>query len=72
MNFTSSRSANKIQRTKQNDQSEFLSKASKKVLKPDGIVNLKTDSEFMHGYTLGLCGVEGHEVPYANHKCIKK
>ena len=25
----------------------------KNVLKPDGVINLKTDSEFMHGYTLG-------------------
>jgi tRNA (guanine-N7-)-methyltransferase len=37
----------------------------KKYLK-DGVVNLKTDSEFMHGYTLGFHG-EGHEVLYANH-----
>jgi tRNA (guanine-N7-)-methyltransferase len=27
----------------------------------DGVVNLKTDSEFMHGYTLGLLH-GGHEV----------
>ena len=27
----------------------------------------KTDSEFMHGYTLGLLHGEGHEVLYANH-----
>jgi len=37
------------------------------VLKPDGIVNLKTDSEFMHGYTLGLLHGEGHEILYAHH-----
>ena len=30
-------------------------------------MNLKTDSEFMHGYTLGLLHGEGHEVIYANH-----
>ncbi|MEM6380715.1 MAG: tRNA (guanosine(46)-N7)-methyltransferase TrmB, partial [Bacteroidota bacterium] len=29
--------------------------------------HLKTDSEFMHGYTLGLLHGEGHEVLYANH-----
>jgi len=46
--------------------SEFLQKY-KKVLKNDGVVNLKTDSEFMHGYTLGLLHGEGHEVLYANH-----
>lgn len=44
----------------------FLSKY-KKILKEDGIVHLKTDSEFMHGYTLGLLHGAGHEVIYANH-----
>lgn len=38
-----------------------------KVLKEDGVVNLKTDSEFMHGYTLGLLHGAGHEVVYAHH-----
>ncbi|MBO6605660.1 tRNA (guanosine(46)-N7)-methyltransferase TrmB [Psychroserpens sp.] len=45
---------------------EFL-KRYRQILKPDGIVNLKTDSEFMHGYTLGLLHGAGHEVLYANH-----
>ncbi|MDO4729183.1 MAG: tRNA (guanosine(46)-N7)-methyltransferase TrmB [Bacteroidota bacterium] len=39
----------------------------KKILKPKGIINLKTDSEFMHGYTLGLLHGLGAEVLYANH-----
>ncbi len=57
----------KYKRTKHRlTNSEFL-KNYKKVLKKDGIVNLKTDSEFMHGYTLGLLHGEGHEVLYANH-----
>lgn len=51
--------------------SEFL-KRYKSILKPDGIVNLKTDSEFMHGYTLGLLHGEGHEVLYANHNVYKQ
>lgn len=38
-----------------------------KILKPGGVMNLKTDSEFMHGYTLGLLHGAGHEVLYANH-----
>jgi tRNA (guanine-N7-)-methyltransferase len=38
-----------------------------KILKPGGVMNLKTDSEFMHGYTLGLLHGSGHEVLYANH-----
>lgn len=41
------------------------------VLKPEGVVNLKTDSEFMHGYTLGLLHGEGHEVMYAHHDVYK-
>ncbi|NNL16403.1 MAG: tRNA (guanosine(46)-N7)-methyltransferase TrmB [Flavobacteriaceae bacterium] len=49
---------------------EFL-KRYKKILKPNGCVNLKTDSEFMHGYTLGLLHGEGHEVIYANHDVYK-
>ncbi|CAM4041787.1 tRNA (guanosine(46)-N7)-methyltransferase TrmB [Flavobacterium branchiophilum NBRC 15030 = ATCC 35035] len=57
----------KYKRTKHRmTNAEFL-KLYKKILKPDGIVNLKTDSEFMHGYTLGLLHGEGHEVLYANH-----
>lgn len=57
----------KYKRTKHRmTNSEFL-KLYQKFLKPNGIVNLKTDSEFMHGYTLGLLHGEGHEVIYANH-----
>jgi len=49
---------------------EFLKKYHH-VLKPEGIVNLKTDSEFMHGYTLGLLHGAGHEVLYAHHDIYK-
>ena len=57
----------KYKRTKHRmTNTEFL-KRYKKILKPEGIVNLKTDSEFMHGYTLGLLHGAGHEVLYANH-----
>ncbi len=57
----------KFQRTKHRmTNSEFL-KMYKQILKPDGIMNLKTDSEFMHGYTLGLLNGEGHEILYSNH-----
>jgi tRNA (guanine-N7-)-methyltransferase len=37
-----------------------------------GIVHLKTDSEFMHGYTLGLLHGQGHEVQYANHDVYRQ
>jgi len=43
----------------------------KKILQPNGLMHLKTDSEFMHGYTLGLLHGEGHEVLYANHNIYK-
>ena len=49
---------------------EFLAKY-KQILKPEGTVNLKTDSEFMHGYTLGLLHGLGLEVLYANHDVYK-
>ncbi|WP_324719869.1 tRNA (guanosine(46)-N7)-methyltransferase TrmB [Salinimicrobium sp. HB62] len=61
----------KYKRTKHRmTNSEFLQKY-KKILKPQGLVNLKTDSEFMHGYTLGLLHGEGHEVIQANHNVYK-
>ena len=61
----------KYKRTKHRmTNSEFLQNY-KKVLKQDGLMHLKTDSEFMHGYTLGLLHGEGHEVIYANHNIYK-
>jgi tRNA (guanine-N7-)-methyltransferase len=50
---------------------EFLSRY-KKILKPEGVIHLKTDSEFMHGYTLGLLHGAGHEVLYANHNVYRQ
>lgn len=49
---------------------EFLQKY-KKILKPEGTIHLKTDSEFMHGYTLGLLQGQGHEILQANHDVYK-
>jgi tRNA (guanine-N7-)-methyltransferase len=61
----------KYKRTKHRlTNSEFLQRY-KRVLKADGVVNLKTDSEFMHGYTLGLLHGQGHEVLYANHNVYR-
>lgn len=45
---------------------EFLSKY-KTILKPDGLIHLKTDSEFMHGYTLGILEGLDHEILYSHH-----
>ncbi|SEF78216.1 tRNA (guanine-N7-)-methyltransferase [Halpernia humi] len=39
----------------------------KKFLKKDGLIHLKTDSEFLHGYTLGLLQGAGHEIITAHH-----
>jgi len=45
---------------------DFLDKY-KKILKPNGVVHLKTDSEYMHGYTLGLLQGLGLTIEYAHH-----
>lgn len=45
---------------------DFLEKY-RKILKPGGIINLKTDSEFLFGYTLGILQAAGHEILYAHH-----
>ncbi|WP_431125275.1 tRNA (guanosine(46)-N7)-methyltransferase TrmB [Flagellimonas flava] len=49
---------------------EFLKKYEQ-ILRPGGLLNLKTDSEFMHGYTLGLLKGLGHEIVYSNHDVYK-
>ena len=39
-----------------------------KILAPNGIINLKTDSEFLHGYILGLIkSTDFLELIYSNH-----
>lgn len=45
---------------------DFLNRY-KKFLKPGGIIHLKTDSEFLHGYTLGLLQGLGYEILTAHH-----
>jgi tRNA (guanine-N7-)-methyltransferase len=62
----------KYKRTKHRmTNTEFL-RRYKKILKPEGVIHLKTDSEFMHGYTLGLLHGAGHEVEYANHNVYRQ
>ena len=46
---------------------EFLRKYNT-ILKSDGLMHLKTDSEFMHGYTLGILHGQEQEIIYANHR----
>ncbi|MCL4164391.1 UNVERIFIED_CONTAM: hypothetical protein GTU68_052992, partial [Idotea baltica] len=62
----------KYKRTKHRMTNATFLKSYKNILKPEGVVNLKTDSEFMHGYTLGLLHGAGHEVLYANHDVYKQ
>jgi tRNA (guanine-N7-)-methyltransferase len=61
----------KYKRTKHRLTNEVFLDKYKLILKEDGTVNLKTDSEFMHGYTLGLLHGKGYEVLYANHDIYK-
>ena len=57
----------KYKRTKHRlTNAEFLQKY-RKILKPGGVVHLKTDSEFMHGYTLGLLHGLRETIEYAHH-----
>ncbi len=61
----------KYKRTKHRMTNSVFLQLYKKILQPTGVVHLKTDSEFMHGYTLGLLHGEGHDVEYANHNIYK-
>tara|TARA_R100001369_G_C3300783_1_gene165664 strand:+ start:256 stop:930 length:675 start_codon:yes stop_codon:yes gene_type:complete len=57
----------KYKRTKHRLTNEDFLNKYRKVLKPDGFVHLKTDSEFMHGYTLGLLHGLDENIDYAHH-----
>jgi tRNA (guanine-N7-)-methyltransferase len=61
----------KYKRTKHRMTNATFLENYKKILQPNGLMHLKTDSEFMHGYTLGLLHGAGHEVLYANHTVYK-
>ena len=61
----------KYKRTKHRMTHEDFLKKYDHILKDNGLVHLKTDSEFMHGYTLGLLHGTGRKVLYANHDIYK-
>ena len=61
----------KYKRTKHRMTNEVFLKKYEHVLVDGGVVHLKTDSEFMHGYTLGLLHGTGREILYANHDVYK-
>jgi|TARA_Y100000385_G_scaffold253830_1_gene278261 tRNA (guanine-N7-)-methyltransferase len=51
---------------------EFLNKY-KRILNINGCINLKTDSEFLHGYTIGLIqSMKNAEILYSNHDIYKR
>ena len=61
----------KYKRTKHRMTNKLFLEKYKTILQPNGIVNLKTDSEFMHGYTLGLLHGLDLEIIYSNHDVYK-
>ncbi|HXJ99442.1 MAG TPA: tRNA (guanosine(46)-N7)-methyltransferase TrmB [Gelidibacter sp.] len=62
----------KYKRTKHRMTNAAFLERYKAILKPEGLIHLKTDSEFMHGYTLGLLHGLGHDVLYANHDVYRQ
>ena len=61
----------KYKRTKHRLTNPEFFKKYKTVLRDMGEIHLKTDSEYLHGYTLGLLQGSGHEILYANHNVYK-
>ena len=57
----------KIQRKKHRLTNIVFMSMYKKILKKGGEVNLKTDSEFLHGYTLGIIEGMGIDPIFSNH-----
>jgi tRNA (guanine-N7-)-methyltransferase len=57
----------KYKRTKHRMTNKSFIEKYRKILRPNGLVHLKTDSEFMHGYTLGLLQGMDIDIVYANH-----
>ena len=57
----------KYKRTKHRLVTRTFLEKYESILKKSGFVHLKTDSEFLHGYLLGLLHEGGHEVIYAHH-----
>ncbi len=61
----------KYKRTKHRMTNPVFLKKYQSILKKEGVLHLKTDSEYMHGYTLGLLQGLGQEITYANHNVYK-
>ena len=61
----------KFKRTKHRLTNPVFLELYRKVLFPNGIIHLKTDSEFLHGYTLGVLNNKSCKVCYAHHDIYK-
>ncbi|MDX5586154.1 MAG: tRNA (guanosine(46)-N7)-methyltransferase TrmB [Aureibaculum sp.] len=57
----------KFKRTKHRLTNSNFLKKYQNILTPQGVIHLKTDSEFLHGYTLGLLLEGNHEILYSHH-----
>lgn len=57
----------KYKRTKHRLTNRVFLEKYRFILKEDGVIHLKTDSEFLHGYTLGVLHGMKQEILYANH-----
>ena len=62
----------KYKRTKHRMTGDAFLRRYHKILNEEGIMHLKTDSEFMHGYTVGFLHGQGQEVLYANHDVYRQ
>jgi tRNA (guanine-N7-)-methyltransferase len=61
----------KFQRLKHRLTNPFFLKLYKKILRQEGLVHLKTDSEFLHGYTLGVLESFNIKPIFSNHNIYK-
>ena len=57
----------KFKRTKHRLVNTDFLRLYQKILTENGFVHLKTDSEFLHGYLLGILHEGKHEIMYAHH-----
>ena len=57
----------KFKRTKHRLTNPSFLECYRKILFKEGFIHLKTDSEFLHGYTLGILNSDKYQVCYAHH-----
>ena len=62
-----SRSTLKFNRTKHRLTNSNFLKIYNSILKSNGVINLKTDSDFMFGYSLGILEGKNLKIKYAHH-----